>query len=503
MSAIAADAGLARELRDILGGEAGAVLTGLSARVNRARVPAPFPVHRWGDYLPDVVVLPRTAEQVSEILKLANRRRIPVVPRAGGTGLADGAVPLRGGIVVDVKRMDAIKDIDLDDLTVTVGPGINLQTLNRALSPHGVLHPDDPASYSCCLVGGRIGTSGWSLLHGRFGHARDLVISFEIVLPTGEMVTVGDGGARKIRKSSVGYQLKHLLMGHQGTLGIVTEATLEIIPKPEAQFAGFFVFDDVDLAYRAMRNVARSGLSTLAGMVWMDPEKVNFLRRDDETYIGMPAWVRGVCGIALYGSQCEIRPAIQAVMTIARGAGGRYLGDELSSADWAGRHDRYANPLHGRIGGQVAALSWHCEDAGVPASQMLAVRAKWHAVANRYVDKYGIFDNWGMFAYTNAAYKPWADVLVQIDIGIWEQRLDEEGWQAFVNLKRELAQIVIDHGGTLSVAHGGTRPGDAELVPAEMGSAWPLMKRIKRLLDPNNIMNPGKQKLDEAYEGNQ
>ena len=237
------DPGVVGELEAIMD-EPGSVLTGLSSRTNRARVPAPFPVHRWAEHLPAVVVLPRTAQQVSEIVKLANRARIPVVPRAGGTGLNDGAVPLRGGILVDVKRMNQIHEIDLADRTVTVGPGISMLKLNETLKQYGVLFPDTPASYPCALVGGRIACSGFSLLGTRFGHTRDLVMSFEIVLPTGEIIRVGDGGGKKIRKSSTGFHLKHLFMGHQGTLGIVTEATLELVPRPEAEFAAFFAFDD-------------------------------------------------------------------------------------------------------------------------------------------------------------------------------------------------------------------------------------------------------------------
>src|SRR5687767_9627638 len=240
------------------------VFTGRSARFNRARVPSPFPVHRWEDFVPDVVVLPTSAEQISEVVKLANRERLPVVPRAGGTGLTDGAVPLRHGIMVDVKLMNRILEIDIADRTVTVQPGINMLKLSEELKPHGFIYPDNPASYPCSLVGGRIGTSGWSLIGGRYGHTRDLVISFEIVLPTGEIIRVGDGGGRKIRKSSTGFQLKHLFMGHQGTLGIVTEATLELVPRPEVEFAAFFHYPSFQAAYESTGALATSGLASLA-----------------------------------------------------------------------------------------------------------------------------------------------------------------------------------------------------------------------------------------------
>ena len=347
--------------------EPGSVLTGISSRANRARVPAPFPVHRWAEHLPAVVVLPRTAQQVSEIVKLANRLKIPVVPRAGGTGLNDGAVPLRGGIMVDVKRMNQIHEIDLADRTVTVGPGINMLKLNEELKKYGVFYPDTPASYPCSLVGGRIACSGWSLLGSRFGHTRDLVISFEIVLPTGEIIRVGDGGGPKVRKSSTGYHLKHLFMGHQGTLGIVTEATLELVPRPEAEFAAFFAFDDFLNAHRTVHGIVTSGIATLAGTVLFDEKKIEYLRRDDEAFIPMPTWVNSIVATALYGTKAEVREASKLLMDLGqegrrplhrRRDGGRRLGvaarplREPAARAAAGRHRRSdVVALRGRVPG--------------------------------------------------------------------------------------------------------------------------------------------------------
>src|SRR5207302_839666 len=169
------------ELREIIGDDE-RVLPNISSRVNRTRTPAPFPVHRWADFLPDVAVLPTTAEQVSGVIKLANRLRIPVVPRAGGTGLADGAVPLKGGIVVDVKLMNQIKEIDLADRTATVGTGINMLKLNEELRPHGVFYPDDPAAYPCSIVGARLGAARCALGRGN-GGGRGAVRRVEAALP--------------------------------------------------------------------------------------------------------------------------------------------------------------------------------------------------------------------------------------------------------------------------------------------------------------------------------
>jgi glycolate oxidase len=145
-------------------------------------------------------------------------------------------------------------------------------------------------------------------------------------------------------------------------------------------------------------------------------------------------------------------------------------------------------------------MSWHCEDAAITYSALPMVREEWHAIANRYIDDYGIFDDWGMFAYTNGAHKPWADYLVEIDIGIWEQRLDDDMWDAWVQCKREITEVSLKYDGSITACHGSTREGDAEFVPLEMGGGFDVMKKIKRALDPTNIMNPGKNRLDEAYE---
>jgi len=488
------------ELRAIIGDD-DRVLANVSSRAIRTRTPAPFPVHRWREYMPDVAVLPKTAEEVSEVVKLANRLRIPVVPRAGGTGLSDGAVALGGGIMVDVKLMNTVHEVDLVDRTVTVGPGINMLKLNEELKPYGVFYPDDPASYPCSLVGGRIGTGGWSLLGARFGHTRDLVVSMQVVLPTGEIVEIKEGAGRKVRKSSTGLNLRQLFIGHQGTLGICTEATLELATRPEVEFAAFFAYEDYMSAYRALGGLTKSGLATLAGVVIFDEWKLAYLRRDDEAYIPQPDSVKAVIAVAMYGAKVEVEPASKVVMRLGRAEGGRYLGDEISAGDWASRHDRYATPLHGRAkDGQAVMMSWHCEDAALTYSALPRVREEWHAIVARYREEYGVFDDWGMFAYTSGSNRPWADYLVEIDVGIWEQHLDDENWAAWVRCKKEISEVSLKYGGSITACHGATREGDAELVPVEMGSSWEVVKRIKRALDPNNIMNTGKQSMDEAYE---
>ena len=166
-----------------------------------------------------------------------------------------------------------------------------------------------------------------------------------------------------------------------------------------------------------------------------DEWKIAYLRRDDEAYIPQPDWVkarRGGRDVRQRGRGARRRPS--GCSGSAQASGGEYLGDEISQGDWASRHDRYATPLHGRDrDGQAVPMSWHCEDAAINYSQLPAVREEWHAIVAGHRERYGIFDDWGMFAYTNGAFKPWGDYLVEIDVGIWEQQLDDESWAAWVD----------------------------------------------------------------------
>ena len=485
------------ELRQVLGDEH--VLTDNPARYSRARVPAPFPVHWWSERVPDLVVLPGSTDEVAEVVRIADAHKIPIVPRDGGTGLTDGAVPLRHGIVVDVKRMNEIKEIDQVNRTCTVGTGISMLKLNEVLAEYGLIYPDDPASYPCSLVGGRIGTSGWSLIGSRYGHSRDLVLSFDFVLPSGRVIHIGDGAGHKLSKSSSGYQLKHLFMGHQGTLGIATEATLKLFPKPEAELSPFFAFPDYDSAYRTVGELARAGIATFSGAVLFDEWKVDYLRRDDEAYIPQPADVRAlVCAVA-YGYEDEVVAGGRRLMRIAKDNGARYLGDEVSEGDWAARHDRYATPLHGRVSdGQVVPMSWHCEDAAINYGELPKVRLEWHEIVRELRERFDMFDDWGMFTYTSASTG--VDYLTEIDVGIWEQRLDDESWAAWVRAKKDIAAVALRYGGSISACHGSCREGEVDLVPQELGGGYDVMLAVKRAVDPNNIMNPGKYGLDSAYQ---
>ena len=295
--------------------------------------------------------------------------------------------------------------------------------------------------------------------------------------------------------------LKQLFMGHQGTLGIATEATLELVGRPECEFSAFFAYDDYMKAYRTTAKIARSGIATLAGVVLFDEWKIKYLRRDDEAYIPQPEVSARRSRSRVYGRTAEVRAGGQPVMELGREDGGPFLGDEISQGDWASRHERYATPQHGRRrDGQVVLMCWHCEDAAIPYSALPKVREEWHAIVEAAMRDARHVRRLGDVRVHQRAFKPWGDYLAEIDIGIWEMQWDDETWAAWVDAKREIAASRSSTAARSPRATAPRRAGEADSSPPARRRLRRSMKTIKRALDPNNIMNPGKQMLDQAYE---
>ena len=322
--------------------------------------------------------------------------------------------------------MNLIHEVDLVDRTVTVGPGINMLKLNEELRRHNVFYPDDPASYPCSLVGGRIGAGGWSLLGARYGHTRENVVSMEVVLPTGEIAQIGDGGGRKLRQSLTGLNPQAAVHRPPGSARDLHRGDAQARAAARDGVRGVLRLRGLRPAREELTGIlSKSGLATLAGVVLFDEWKIAYLRRDDEAYIEQPGVGAGGRG----GRRCTAvasRSSPPRRWSCSSGAApaGSTSATRSRAGDWASRHDRYAIPLHGRSKeGQAVPMSWHCEDAALNYSVLPKVREELrsHGIVARYRERYEIFDDWGMFAYTSGPYKPSADYLVEIDVGIWEQ----------------------------------------------------------------------------------
>ncbi|MFQ6057087.1 MAG: FAD-binding oxidoreductase, partial [Methanosarcinales archaeon] len=207
-------------------------------------------------HMPEVVVRPETAEQVSRIMKFANKNKIPVTPRGAGTSLAANSVPVKGGILLDLQKMNKILKISSKDLQVVVQPGVVYDDLNLALKKYNLFFPPDPGSASVCTIGGMVANNASGMRAVKYGVTRDYVLKLEVVLPEGSVIKTGSNAM----KSSSGYDLVRLFVGSEGTLGVFTEITLRLRTLPGYITTALALFDRVDAAASAVSNIIGSGL---------------------------------------------------------------------------------------------------------------------------------------------------------------------------------------------------------------------------------------------------
>ena len=220
----------------------------------------------YGRYLPEAVCLAETTEEISEIMKICNDRKIPVTVRGAGTGLVGGCVPVHGGIVLSTERMNRILEYDMKNLCVRIQPGVLLCDLAADALAHGVMYPPDPGEKSA-TVGGNVSTNAGGMKAVKYGVTRDYVMAMTVVLPNGEIIKLG----KSVCKTSSGYSLLHLMVGSEGTLGIITELTLKLIPKPEKDVTLMLPFHDIATAIAAVPSIKLANL---------DPQSIEFAERD-------------------------------------------------------------------------------------------------------------------------------------------------------------------------------------------------------------------------------
>lgn len=207
-------------------------------------------------HLPDAVVLPSNAKEISAIMKLANKENIPVVPRGAGTGLAFGAVASYGGIVVDISKMNKIIEINEEKLYMIVQPGVITQDIQKEAKAKNLLYAGDPCSGDSCFIGGNVATNAGGNRAVKYGTTRDQVYSIQIVTPLGDIVNLGG----RLKKVTTGYPLEKIVMGSEGTLGIITEITLKLVPLPKASINLLAIFPTIDEAIAIVNILAKEGI---------------------------------------------------------------------------------------------------------------------------------------------------------------------------------------------------------------------------------------------------
>ncbi len=208
------------------------------------------------NWIPDLILIPQNTQQISEILKLANRNKIPVTPRGSGTSLSSGSLSPYGGIILDLNKMNEIYTIDIENNFVEVGPGVICDQLNEILKPFGYFFPPDPGSSSVATIGGMVASNAGGIQAFKYGVTKNYVMYLEVVLPDGEILNLGS----KVLKSVSSYNIKDLFIGSEGTLGVITKIGLRIRPLPKTRKLGIFIFENVDDLQEAVLELRRTGI---------------------------------------------------------------------------------------------------------------------------------------------------------------------------------------------------------------------------------------------------
>ncbi len=260
----------------------GRIVTGEDINEDYARDEMPI----YGRRMPDAVLAASSAEEIAAAMKFCSANRIPVTPRGAGTGLVGGCVPVYGGLVIDTRKMKKILGYDMENFTVTIEPGVLLQDLADDCARQGMLYPPDPGQ-KLATVGGNVATNAGGMRAVKYGSTRDYVLSMTVVLPTGEITKFG----ASVSKTSTGYNLMHLMVGSEGTLGIITDLTLKIIPAPKVAISLVVPFEDLSAAISTVPKLKMANL---------DPQALEFMEREivlaSERYVGHAVFPRQIGG---------------------------------------------------------------------------------------------------------------------------------------------------------------------------------------------------------------
>lgn len=415
--------------------------------------------------LPDAVAFPDNAEEVADIARICAGTGCPIVPYGIGTSLEGHVVPVQGGVSVDFSRMNRILEIDERNLLATVEPGVTRTQLNEALRATGLMFTVDPGADA--TIGGMTATRASGTNAVRYGTMRENVMALEVVLPDGQVIQTGT----KARKSSAGYDLTHLFVGSEGTLGLITRITVRLFGQPEAIMAATCAFESVDGAVDAVMDAMQVGLP-MARIEFLDEVQMQGMNiyNPDMSLPETPHLF-----LEFHGSEGGVAEQVETFTAIAEEHGGSGLEWARHAEDrnrlWKARHDAYyaAKALRPGCEGYVT-------DCCVPIDRLATAIRR----ARAEIDKSGLV----------------APILGHVGDGNFHLIiLLREGVETDLQQAHELAEtlnlMAIELGGTMTGEHG-VGIGKKKYMPAEHGDAYALMGVIKKAIDPQNIMNPGK-----------
>lgn len=420
----------------------------------------------------DYVVRPKSAEEIAEIVRLAGKLGVPIVPRGSASGLTGGSVPVKGGIVLDMSGMNRILELDVENLQVVIEPGIIHKDLNKELNRHGFFFPPDPGSSDICTVGGLIANGGSGMHSVKYGTVKDYVLGLEVVLPGGDIITTGC----KAPKTSSGYDLTRLFVGSEGTLGIITKARLKIHPLPEARSILMATFSSIEDAGKAAVAVLSSGVIP-AAMEVMDGSAIKAVKEIDPT-LGVPD-VEAMLLFEVDGYRESVARQVELICDACERCGGSTHvakdEDEMERL-WSARR---------LVGVAITKLNpgkvrvYEAEDIGVPIKDVPFMLRRIQEIGRKHglsLVTYGHIGDGNL--HTGIAIDP----------------RNEEEWKKVHAVKDDIYDVVLSLGGTLPAEHG-IGIIRADYMARAHGKGFEVMKAIKKAIDPQNIMNPGKMGL--------
>ena len=416
--------------------------------------------------LPLAVALPTETAQVAELMRLATVHRVPVVPRGAGTGLSGGAAGVEGALTVAFTRMDRILEIDHANLIAVVQPGIINATFQAAVAGEGLFYAPDPASYETCSIGGNLGTNAGGLCCVKYGQTRDSVLGLEVVLADGTVIRTG---GRNV-KDGAGYALTHLFVGSQGTLGLITEATLRLRPAPPPRATLLAFFPTLDGAGRAVSAILAAGIQPVT-LELMDRFTIEAV--DEWHHLGLD---RDAAAMLLVETDL---PAAAATVELARateectaaGASSVIQATDPQEADWLRQARRLALRALERLG------TVRMEDVGVPRGRVRELLLAIDAIGTKHGIRIATFGHAG-----DGNLHP--NLVFERD----DPRAEELTEAARVDLYR----AAIGLGGTITAEHGVGSSRRASLVEQVGPDVLRVMQSIKTALDPLGLLNPGK-----------
>tara|TARA_B100001094_G_scaffold331909_1_gene401880 strand:- start:1593 stop:2999 length:1407 start_codon:yes stop_codon:yes gene_type:complete len=423
-------------------------------------------------YPPEVLLKPKDADQVSKIMKLANQYNIPVTPIGARTGLSGGSLSIHGGIGISMERFNKILKIDEDNLQVHVQPGVITQVLQDEVAKKSLYYAPDPASKGSCFIGGNIAENSGGPRAVKYGVTKDFVLNLQVVLPNGEIINTG----ANTLKNSTGYNITQLMVGSEGTLGIVTKATLKLIPLPKFNKLILVPFSSAVDACRAVASIFKAGVIPSA-LEFMDRRAVDFtIKYIEEARLEMSENIEALLLIEVDGNQpSQLMDEIQKIIDVVE----THNCDEniLFAEDEAQKEQLWF--IRRRIGEAVKVNSiYKEEDTVVPRYKLPDLLSGVKKIGNKY-------------GFESICYGHAGDG--NLHVNIIKGELSDLQWEnELPKAIREIFTLTVSLGGTISGEHGIGWVQKNYMDIAFNEIELNLMRNIKKVFDPKNIMNPSK-----------